>query len=486
MKKGLLFIIPLSLTSLLSCGQKESKITFEDAVNQAEEYKKLVVDNKAKDVHVSGVVNSFDIDGDLKFYMQPINMKDLEIPEINLDLKDSKFSVAKQKLAEMDIPISLIQQYLPQTLLDDSPVAATILKTLPSIPLSKNILYVLDGFKLDMSGDSFKFEHDPYKTIETIYTKVGNKLKVTLSTEDTIKSIFEIVSRVTQNIEYEKVAKFPGSLSLTFNELGYVEELALSLKTLERLKVSEKEDDGTFTIDTDVNINIDFSLHIDRTYYKTVIVNFHAVEYEYSKDKNKIVKKSEIDTSSNLDNFKSLFTVQWYSDGTTEDNPLLAYDDPIAQTNYWSDRAPNIAFETDNYRVLVVPNHTVEKSTGEKPQYKFTPKYKILGACSNDSSILPENPCAISDSLSSISYNGLLISESNHEVLHETGVEVPFIKNVDSKKIDYTPEGATEATKIEAYGVADTYIPAKYIKDKNGQYVINIAVLKLPEAQKGE
>lgn len=473
MKKGLLFIAPLAVASLFSCGGGNgSPIEYDDAVALTSEYKDLVKDNRPKDLHIGGTINSFNLDGDVTIKSKRSFGED----PIDLDLKDSKFSIAKQDLAEADIPVSLIRRYFPDTFIGKGGIAMLI-SVLPSIPLSEKILYFFDGFRIRESNEKigdFEIEHDPYKSIVTKYYKAGNKLKVTMNSDDMIGSILEISTRFNEPQSAYYDLHIPMAASFTFNEMGFIEDFSFSATSPGRLvltignKPNARAKIRDFYMDLNASFSVDVSLHILRTYYTTVPLNFQAIEYV--KDENdKLVVKDSTPISTDLELVKKYFTLEWSG---VKKQPMQ-YDDPIAGVDYWSTRADkNTAFESDNYNIHVIPAHTVEGG-------EFKPDYRVLGTCVGThigDDTIPNNLC-------SISYNGYLISTSDPIIDSGSGIELPFVKYIDGADIIYGYNEKGEPLITTATECADLYIPAKYIADQNGKYIVSIAVMKLSQGE---
>lgn len=499
MKKHLFLVAPLALTALLACGSnKKSEITFDDASNFTANYRKNINnDTRAKDVHVTGDINSFTFEGDLaiKGYVHP---KTGGTRRVDIDLKDSSFSIAKQRLVDTDVPVSLLNAYIPpslriktramnsknlMTMMSRKKKVYLIMATFATLPMNERLLLLFEGCRLkeQVGEGEFPLEKDPWLTIESKYYMVGNKFRIETKTDDLFRSVEEIAKHFgDKEVSIPCETKVPLSLALTFSDLGYVEEFSLSCATPGRIQIDSDEainkSKKRNVFKMNASASIDFTLHLERTFYKSVVVNYQvnlytAKEIEEHSGNYKLEKGESLPISQRIEDFSQYFDVQWYDYyesapaqkpiGMTRDGGVTMeneeyFDDPISCINYWRNRDKNIAFEFDNYDVLIVPKG----------------RRQILGVDASKvfSNIRNGYKMEIPNDLSNVSYNGQIISESTID----GPTEVPFIMSHTADTIPGQQEPVT------VFGSANLYIPAIYMKDTNGRYIVSISVLDLP------
>lgn len=534
-----LLALPVAIVALAACGNGEANFKEVDiaaAKEVVETYATTITNSKASNIIVSGHVNKITLDGDATFWRYDTNgggtrknnlsndaygasnaksfVSGLLAMIPNFSVKDSHVSVDPHDIASFTMPGSLLS--LGQSLLGEAvnikKNAVLVLANLPKFPMNTRLLRMIDGLKKlpeERTEEEWaKIEDESWTKANVSYFTSGSRLKVTLSTDDLEAFFDEVDERYFDNKPSGRQSekKYPGSFTITTNEIGYVDSLSMNFKLENIDEEQEKQDVMYYSIKG--NVDIDIALTFKQAISDPITIKYQLSVYRqpgedevpdtefitggpkpipliYDKDKSKPL-------TTDLSTFSDYLTFDWFSN-TDLLNPLAEgkdatrvltkiYDDPIFCYNYWNTKEKNVAFSNESYDVLAIPKYTVDKTTSEvKPAcYVLGGDFHDYGKSSKVRSML-----TISADGRVISTNGGLY-DNYYKVLNAAGDATHNFNfnTLQPAKGGYQPiviKGENDSEIIVP--MDEIFINSNFLSAKDSEYIVNIPILLLDEEE---
>lgn len=528
-KSKYLLVLPMALTMLTACGNSEvnyKKADLNAAKEIAENYSTAITNSKASDVVVSGRINKFTVDGDLTWwhyteanegkiivgedaiesaYQAKVKREGIlgllmMIP--NFSVKDSHVFVDPHDITTFTMPSSLLSLgkslITGKTKMKDT--AIITLANLPKFPMNPRLLRAIGGLnKLpeELTEEEWnKVEDSPWTKADVSYFTSGSRLKVTITTQDVKTFIDEVSDRYSEehisNV-HDSEKKYPGSFTITTNEIGYVDSLSVNFK-LEN--IDEKQENEFLYLSVKGNVEVDLALNFKQTISDPITIKYQLSAYrkpeegetpdviykvggasgiplKYDEEKSKPL-------TTDLSTFSDYLTFDWYSNTKSlypeqqgGNVPLVltnVYDDPIFCYNYWNAQQKNIAFSNESYDVLAIPKYTIDETTG-----KANPVCQVLGGAFHEYGTPSRVRSMVTTSVDGrvISTDGGLFSGSS-KILDAAG---DAVHNAQFGGMDVgQPIIIKNEDKEIRVPIDEIFINSNFLGAKGSEYIINIPI----------